>query len=63
MTCDYCDEEIVGEVHYDGNPYGRNMQYCTPCMERSADKEPDYDKETADESYNKAWREHQELHS
>lgn len=61
-TCDDCDEEKPN-LEADGNPYGKNMYYCQECLERRQDADPNYDVESADTLHERAFEEHQRLHS
>jgi hypothetical protein len=59
-NCDRCGEyRVTTKI----DMYYHTEEWCTDCQEESADREPDYDAVTADETHAKAWQEHLEAHS
>lgn len=43
--------------------YYSTENWCQECQDASADRDPNYDAETANEIHERAWKQHRDLHS
>lgn len=60
IDCQKCEENPATQ---EADQYFQVEYWCDDCVERSADKEPNYDAETSQEKYERDWQEHVRLHS